>query len=419
MPRCAPITWSPVRRTIPLGSQVPAIPAVLREHAHFLYRRTADQARAVLGIGAIAHAPAPTFDVHGKATDWYFGHLCYEWVDPKGQVMDRMDGLPNSDWWVPRWVVEWVNGEAVLHARVGDEEATDALIARIHEPVEDDGRSLRSPWQVRTSREEHLERTKVLMQHIQRGDIYEVNYCTERTSDWSAIDPFLAFVRLLRRSEAPFAAFHRHGEHFALCASPERYLAMDGDRVVGEPMKGTRPRASDPVEDERLRQELMSDAKERSENIMALDVMRHDLSRIARPGSVRVEALCAVRSYPRVHQLVSTVSALRADRFSAFDVARIAFPMASMTGAPKSRAMELIQEAECGGRGLFSGSLGYFSPHGDADLNVVIRAVLFNMATGHASLRTGSALTARCEPALEWEECEVKARSVIEALEHA
>jgi para-aminobenzoate synthetase component 1 len=173
------------------------------------------------------------------------------------------------------------------------------------------------------------------------------------------------------------------------------------------------------VEDERLRQELMSDAKERSENIMALDVMRHDLSRIARPGSVRVEALCAVRSYPRVHQLVSTVSARRAERFTAFDVARIAFPMASMTGAPKARAMELIQEAERGGRGLFSGSLGYFAPNGEADLNVVIRAVLFNMANGHASLRTGSALTARCVPALEWEECEVKARSVIEALEHA
>ena len=408
-----------MRRTIPLGSQVPAIPALLREHSHFLYRRTADQRRAVLGIGAMEHMAAPAFTAEGIATDWYFGHLCYEWVGPQGSMEVGDAHFPNSDWWIPRWVIEWVDGEAVLHAQVGDEQATEELIARVHVAVVDDGRPLLAEWHVRTSREAYLEHANALLDHIQRGDIYEVNYCTERTADWRAVDPFIAFVRLLHRSAAPFAAFHRHGVHFALCASPERYLAIDKDRVVGEPMKGTRPRSADPVEDARLQHELLNDAKERSENIMAVDVMRHDLSRIAAGGSVQVEALCTVRSYPRVHQLVSTVSARIDAGFTAFDVARIAFPMASMTGAPKARAMQLIHEAEEGGRGLFSGSLGYFTPTGEADLNVVIRAVLLDRSTGFASLRTGSALTARCVPALEWEECEVKARSVIEALAHA
>ncbi len=408
-----------MRRIIPLGSNVPAVPVLLREHSHFLYRRTADQRRAVLGIGALEHRPAPSFNAKGMATEWYFGHLCYEWVGAQGSLQPGDPSFPNADWWIPRWVIEWIDGEAVLHARVGDDKATGELIARVHEAVLDDGRPIQPDWKVRTSREAYLQHAHTLLDHIQRGDIYEVNYCTERTADLTAVDPFIAFVRLLHRSEAPFAAFHRHGDHFALCASPERYLAIAMDRVIGEPMKGTRPRSADPVEDLRLQQELLHDAKERSENIMALDVMRHDLSRIASSGSVQVEELCTVRSYPRVHQLVSTVSARIDPGFSAFDVARIAFPMASMTGAPKARAMQLIEQAEWGPRGLFSGSLGYFTPHGEADLNVVIRAVLFDASTGRASIRTGSALTARCVPEREWEECEVKARSVIDALAHA
>jgi para-aminobenzoate synthetase component 1 len=204
-----------------------------------------------------------------------------------------------------------------------------------------------------------------------------------------------------------------------LSASPERFLALDGDRVIGEPMKGTRPRSADATTDARLKQELLHDPKERSENIMALDVMRHDLSRIAATASVRVEELCAVRSYPRVHQLVSTVSATMAPGITLYDVVRAAFPMASMTGAPKERAMELIRIAEGAPRGAFSGTLGFMDPDGMADLNVVIRALVFDRRSGSVSLRTGSALTAHCDPSAEWEECQVKARSVIDALHHA
>ena len=183
-------------------------------------------------------------------------------------------------------------------------------------------------------------------------------------------------------------------------------------------MKGTRPRSTDAATDREAAQELANDTKERSENIMALDVMRHDLSRIAASGTVKVTELCAVRSYPRVHQMVSTVEATIRHGLEPMDVLRATFPMASMTGAPKVRAMELINEVEEGPRGLFSGSFGFFAPDGTGDFNVVIRTVLFNASSGRLSLTTGSAITAQCLPEQEYEECQVKARSVIDALRH-
>jgi para-aminobenzoate synthetase component 1 len=317
-------------------------------------------------------------------------------------------------------VVEWIGDRVRMH--VQDEDAEYALTWS-RGAFQGHGVASTEPppieWSQHTSKAEYIRRTQQLLAHIQRGDIYEVNYCTTRSAKGAAFDPFRSFGILLARSQAPFAAFHRWDDAFALCASPERYLAFDHHRVVGEPMKGTRSRHADPAMDRRAAEELAADGKERSENIMALDVMRHDLSRIAASRSVRVEELCTVRSYPRVHQMVSTVSAELRNDASPLDVLHASFPMASMTGAPKRRAMELIQEVEEGPRGPFSGSLGFFAPDGTGDFNVVIRTVLFNAANGSLSLTTGSAITAQCDPENEYEECQVKARSVIEALHHA
>ena len=184
-------------------------------------------------------------------------------------------------------------------------------------------------------------------------------------------------------------------------------------------MKGTRPRSADPRHDARLAEELRNDPKERAENVMALDVMRNDLSRVAASRSVQVHELCAVRSYPAVHQMVSTVHCLLAADRSPYDALLASFPMASMTGAPKVSAMKLIDVAEDQARGLFSGTLGFFAPDGTGDMNVVIRSVFHDQGEGTASLLTGSAITALCDPEAEYEECEVKARSVINALRDA
>jgi para-aminobenzoate synthetase component 1 len=183
-------------------------------------------------------------------------------------------------------------------------------------------------------------------------------------------------------------------------------------------MKGTRRRHPDPTEDARLAAELATDAKERSENIMAVDVMRNDLSRVAAPRSVVVQELCGVHPYPHVHQMISTITADLGQGQTAWDAVLRSFPMASMTGAPKVRAMMLIDELEDMRRGLFSGTLGFFSPEGDTDLNVVIRTLTYDAASGRAALITGSAITASSVPEQEWEECELKAASVLNALGH-
>lgn len=407
-----------MRNTIDLG-EVPAFNwSFLRGEEHFLYRRIADQDRAVLSIGVKEHVALPVFDATGKSLDWTCGALRYEWKDALfNDVAVEEDQV---QWWIPNMVLEWRGKKAFMHVHPKEAEqarewAEAAFRHQPHEPTT--GAPLE--WHHHTTTAAYIENVRHLLDHIQRGDIYEVNYCTTRTTNAPDFDPFTAFATLLSRSQAPFAAFYRNGDRFALCASPERYLAFNGRRVIGEPMKGTRPRYADPEMDRHAAAELAADPKERSENIMALDVMRHDLSRIAASRSVRVEELCAVRSYPRVHQLVSTVSAeMRAD-VSPLDVLRASFPMASMTGAPKIRAMELIQDVESGPRGSFSGSLGFFAPDGTGDFNVVIRTVLFDAKNGSLSLTTGSAVTAQCDAESEYEECQVKARSVIEALHHA
>jgi len=321
-----------------------------------------------------------------------------------------------AHWFIPRWVMEWNEGLGFLHVLPGDEGEAGVFAKRLLNAPVGMVAAPRLTWQCRTPYQRYLDHAGHLMRHIQRGDIYEVNYCIERTASDPGFNPFDSFARLLGATDAPFAGFYRLNDRFALCASPERFLSFEGRRVKGEPMKGTRPRSLDPLEDDLLGLELVNDEKERSENIMAVDVMRNDLSRIALADSVKVAELCAVRSYPRVHQLVSTITAeVRKDR-SPYDVVRACFPMASMTGAPKHSAMQLIDALEDQRRGLYSGTIGFFAPDGTADLNVVIRTVLFDATTGNLSLSTGSALTSQCDPEKEWVECEVKARSVIDAL---
>lgn len=408
-----------MRHTIEIDPQLPLLPACLRAEEHVLFRRVADRQRSVLCVGEQEVMSGPPASIDRAVSDWCAVSIAYEWLLPNGDVAPHSAGTPHIRWTRPRWVIDRQAERTLLHVHPDAGIDPHDLAHGLSAGIEETAGTLECDWQLTTDRATYIAHAERLLQHIQRGDIYEVNYCTERTANWPDLDPFAAFLRLLRRSEAPFAAFHRRGDRFVLCASPERFLAFDGARVVGEPMKGTRPRSTDATADARLREELLHDRKERSENIMALDVMRHDLSRIADTASVVVDELCAVRSYPRVHQLVSTVSARMAPGVAVADVVRAAFPMASMTGAPKERAMELIRIAEGAPRGAFSGTLGYFAPDGTADLNVVIRALVFDRNTGLVSLRTGSALTAQCDPAAEWEECQVKARSVLDALCHA
>ena len=391
----------------------------LQPFEHFLVRKVGDRDEWVIGVGTAAD---------GTGTMARVGHIGYGFSEVTDRAPDTrapQDGFAPMAWWAPRVFVQVSGGIAQWHAA----EADLAIAVALMKAFQAEQAIVAVPpgvkWIPCTARDRYLEQVQRLLGHIQRGDIYEVNYCTERRARWPGLDPYAAFGALAERSQAPFAGFYRQGDRFALCASPERYLRLEPgvatngrDRVVLEPMKGTRRRDADPAADRALAEALANDPKERSENIMAVDVARHDLSRVAAPRSVRVEALCAVRSHARVHQLVSTVvGELPPDR-DLWDVVRATFPMASMTGAPKRKAMELIAAVEEQARGAFSGALGFRLPDGTVDLNVMIRTILFDAATGAASLMTGSAITAQSDPQQEWEECELKAQSVLNAIGH-
>ena len=257
-----------------------------------------------------------------------------------------------------------------------------------------------------------------LKYHIQRGDCYEINFCQEFFDESARISPLSVFTRLQEISPNPFSALYRLSDRWLICASPERFLKKEGERLLSQPMKGTSARdTAHPEADSILREALYRSEKDRSENVMVVDLVRNDLSRVCRPGTVAVDELFGIRSYPHVHQMVSTVSGKLKAGASFTDIVRACFPMGSMTGAPKRRVMELIDQYERTSRGLFSGSLGYIDPEGDFDFNVVIRSILYNAASGYLSLQAGSGITFYSDPEKEWEECLLKAAAMRRVLQ--
>jgi para-aminobenzoate synthetase component 1 len=245
-----------------------------------------------------------------------------------------------------------------------------------------------------------------------RGDIYEVNYCMEWYADDVDVLPMALFNALNRVGRTPFSAFLSFENKYLMSASPERFLQRRGDTLISQPIKGTAARHEDAVIDKSVAEALKLDTKERSENIMITDLVRNDLSRIARKGSVEVSEQCVVYPFAQVHQMISTVKAQCNSAFSSLDIVNACFPMGSMTGAPKQRAMELINQYEHGQRGLYSGAVGYFAPNGDFDFNVVIRSLVYDAASKYLSTHVGSALTAAADPSKEYDECQLKVKAI-------
>jgi para-aminobenzoate synthetase component 1 len=261
----------------------------------------------------------------------------------------------------------------------------------------------------RISREEYITDIKQILAHIQRGDVYELNYCQEFYSEEAVINPAQVYLQLNDFSPMPFSCFYRLGEKYVMCASPERFLKKSGSKIIAQPIKGTIARGKNEAEDFLQKQKLLNDEKERAENVMIVDLVRNDLSRTAKKNSVQVEELFGIYTFPHLHQMISTIVSEVRDGVEWTDVIRSAFPMGSMTGAPKIRAMQLIEQYEKTKRGLFSGSVGYITPEGDFDFNVIIRSVLYNAEKKYVSFMAGSAITANSVPEKEYEECLLKA----------
>ena len=264
----------------------------------------------------------------------------------------------------------------------------------------------------RIQKQDYLFKVGEILEHIHKGDIYEANFCQEFYAENTRINPLDIYEDLNTISEAPFATFLKIDSQYLLCASPERYLKKEGAKIISQPIKGTAKRLVDLQEDQKTATALSKDIKERSENIMIVDLVRNDLSKSAKKGSVRVEELCKVSSFKQVHQMISTVVSELKDDVHLIDVIKDTFPMGSMTGAPKISAMKIIETLEETKRGLYSGTVGYFTPMGNFDFNVVIRSILYDSEKKYLSFSVGSAITAKSTPEKEYEECLLKAKAM-------
>ncbi len=267
------------------------------------------------------------------------------------------------------------------------------------------------------SRDAYIEIIRKLRDHILRGDCYEINFCQEFMAGNVQLEPVSSFQQLTRASPNPFSCFYRQGHSYLMCASPERFLAKRGQQVFSQPIKGTARRyPGNKMADEASKAALLASRKELSENVMVVDLVRNDLSRICEKASVQVDELFGIYSYPQVHQMVSTVSGVLKRDLPFSKILEATFPMGSMTGAPKLRVMQLIDQYEPSRRGLFSGSVGYFSPDGDFDFNVVIRSILYNESSGYLSYQVGGGITWYSKPEDEYDECMLKAEAIRKVL---
>jgi para-aminobenzoate synthetase component 1 len=268
----------------------------------------------------------------------------------------------------------------------------------------------------RISKQIYTEKLQKVLKHIKQGDSYEVNFCMEFYAEQARINPLKVYQNLNKISTPPFGVFFKNKQHFLLSASPERFVRKQGDIIISQPIKGTIKRSSDKDEDALLIDELKNNPKERSENIMIVDLVRNDLSKTATKGSVKVEELCQVYSFKQVHQLISTIRSQVKKEVSPVALIKSLFPMGSMTGAPKISTMKIIEKLEENKRSVYSGTVGYFTPEGDFDFNVVIRSILYNSEKNYVSYSVGGAITAKSIIEKEYEECLLKARAMKQVL---
>lgn len=359
------------------------------------------------------------FQYQSQTKDWLFGYLSYDVKNDTEELQsNNFDGLDFPDLFFFQskklFLIKGNQVEMQYLRMCDDEMETDfeeilSMSSITHYP---------SPITIkqRISKENYLLKVSKMLEHIQRGDIYEANFCMEFYAENAQIGPLAIYQKLNAISEPPFAVYFKNNFHYLLSASPERYLRKEGNKVISQPIKGTAKRSDDLILDEQLKSDLAQNEKERSENIMIVDLVRNDLSYTATKGSVQVEELCQIYSFKQVHQMISTIISEVENTTSPIEILRTTFPMGSMTGAPKISAMQIIEALEETKRGLYSGAVGYFTPTGDFDFNVVIRSILYNAKNEYLSFSVGSAITSQAIAEQEYEECLLKAKAMFEVL---
>lgn len=316
---------------------------------------------------------------------------------------------------VPQFVIE-VKGEEYTYLQGVEDESSNLICNTFLTEIKSTNKSDEIQLVPSISKNQYIQKVEGLLHHIQQGDIYEVTFCQQFSGKAKITSPEAVYGALNAKTEAPFSCFFKLGDHYLMSGSPERFLKKEGQKLISQPIKGTAARSLDKVVDESLKKELGNSQKERAENVMIVDLVRNDLSKIAKMNSVAVDDLFGIYSFKTVHQMISTVKADVREEVTFSEILRAMFPMGSMTGAPKISAMQLIEEFEDFKRGLFSGSVGYIKPNGDFDFNVIIRSILYDDAKQLVSCPVGSAITIQSDPEKEYEECMLKVNAMLSVL---
>ena len=351
--------------------------------------------------------------IYAKKDSWLFGHLNYDLKNQLEQLSSsHHDGIqfPELFFFEPLILIRLNEEQMII-----DADDPQKIFNEIDNTVSSAEAKRTNTIIVknRIQKEEYISIIRRLQQHILRGDCYEINFCQEFFAEQVDVDPLSIYKDLSNISPNPFSALYRIDNKWLICASPERFLKKEGSKILAQPIKGTSKRIyGDDNRDKQNKEELFHSSKDRSENVMVVDLMRNDLSKICKEGTVKVDELYGIYSFPQVHQMISTISGELKKNISFSEIIRASFPMGSMTGAPKKKVMELIEQYEKTKRGIFSGAVGYISPAGDFDFNVVIRSIMYNSLSGYLSFQTGSAITFYSDPEKEWDECLLKAEAM-------
>ena len=357
-----------------------------------------------------------------KTKDWLFGYFAY---DLKNKIenleSNNIDNLNFNDilFFQPEFVFILKQNTLEIHYlpnKTNKNTITDIFNKITNQKTNNKLTKLNIDIKQRVTKNNYIKTINKLKKHIKKGDIYEINYCIEFYDNKSKINPYKTYNHLITKSPTPFSAFLKIGSRFLISASPERFIKKQKNKIISQPIKGTIKKTDNQQQNNKLKKQLYNDEKERSENVMIVDLVRNDLSITAKKASVKVEELFGIYEFPQVFQMISTVVSEKSDKFTSVDVIKNAFPMGSMTGAPKIKAMELIEKYETTKRGLYSGAVGYFSPNDNFDFNVVIRSILYNRKNKYLSFIVGGAITDKSIPENEYNECLLKAKAIFEVL---
>jgi para-aminobenzoate synthetase component 1 len=379
--------------------------------------------RKMLAVGChktVPITPTQTFEsvqaFYDLEQDWLIGYFSYDLKNEIEELSSHNTDVhhsPPAYFYVPLHLIHWEEN-AVRIESFGDPNQVFAQIeqTRPFSPAAVAPVTLHA----RTDRNTYLQQVEQIKEHILEGDVYELTYCMEFYAFQAKIDPVQTYLALNKKSPMPFSVFGKINQHYLLCASPERFLQKQHQKLISQPIKGTARRGTHELEDKQHIEKLRTDEKERAENMMIVDLVRNDLARSATTGSVKVEEIFGIYTFAHLHQMISTVSSTLRPGVPLTDAIKKAFPMGSMTGAPKIKAMELIEQYEDARRGLFSGAVGYITPNGDFDFNVVIRSIFYNAANEYLSFQVGSAITYDAEAESEYDECMLKAKAILDVL---